>query len=119
MSSPVAFAEGAKSKEVCVTKLAFARMALRKQKKMWLTKFYLPKNYDTLSEEEKEWEMNHAILAAYEDDKAERMKMEEFTDDEEDSDDEEDAKIAEVRAKAEEAKKALKKALLAALYSRN
>jgi hypothetical protein len=117
MEAPVAFAEGAKP-ELCATKVAMARMCLRRQGKMSTVKKHLPKNYDMLSEEEKEWEMNHAILAAYEADKAERMELDPFTDDEEDSDDEEDAKIAEVRAKVDEVKKALMKAALAA-FCRN
>ena len=110
MQAPIAFAE----KKIDTSKLAIARKCLRQAKLMWMANHHLSKNYKDLSKDEQEWEMNHAILSAYDAYKVARMNVAWKPDDGDFSDDEDD-ELAEAIAKVEDAKKALKKAALAAL----
>ena len=108
-----AYAEG--KTENCIAKLSMARKILRSDKMMWIVDHYLPKNYKELTKEEQKWEMDCAIIEAYEAYKVARENCAWKPDDGDFSDDEEDEKLAEARAKVTEVKEALKKAILAAL----
>ncbi len=101
-----------------MTKLAIARKILRRDGMMWMAKMRLPQDYEKLSKEEQEWEMNCAIVEAYEAYKVARTKGSWNPDDGDFSDDEEDDKVHEVQVKVDLAKMELKKTMLNALYGK-